>query len=183
MDEAKKIFSLSDVNKSPARFDKSKLEHINKHYISNTDDVKLFDLLTDAFRQKLGEEQKRRLMDCLPLIKSRGGTLNELRDLAYLFIEEKVRMDEKAKEFLNDEAIKLLSELMTSLEKIDPWNAENIEKVCKQYIESKSIKPALLMKTLRAATLGTFNSPPLYHSLEVMTKETAISRIKRVLDI
>ena len=35
----------------------------------------------------------------------------------------------------------------------------------------------IVMKTLRAAIFGTFNSPPLFESCEILTKEEVLNRI------
>jgi glutamyl-tRNA synthetase len=54
-EEAISWFSLSDVNKGAARIDFSKLENLNGHYINETPNALLLNLLERFLRDQTGE--------------------------------------------------------------------------------------------------------------------------------
>ena len=86
-------FDLAQVHRSPARFDFAKLENMNGHYLRDSDDDELLDLLVatlpyleggGAIAQALDDRTRAQLRAALPGLKARAKTLNELLDGAGL---------------------------------------------------------------------------------------------------
>lgn len=181
--EAIEIFDLADISKSPARFDRVKLNHLNQHYIQMQTNDALEKLILDKLSGKASnEEHKARIRDAIPLIKSRGETINSIAELALVFISPADPMDEKSKEVLEaDESLPLLKELYEVLKTCEQWTAENFKLLFKEFANNRNIKPQVVMKLLRAALLRTFESPPIYETMEIMQKQETLSRISHLL--
>jgi glutamyl-tRNA synthetase len=183
--EAIQIFDLADISKSPARFDIAKLHHLNQHYIQ----TKTNDALEQLICGKLGEkilthEHKERIKNAIPLIKTRGETINEIAELASVFISPVDPMDEKSKEVLEAEgSLALLQELYEILSTFEEWTAENFKIKFNDFANNRGIKPQAIMKLLRAALLGTFKSPPIYETIEILQKHETLSRISKLFTI
>src|SRR6478609_4211785 len=73
-EQAIQWFDLSNVGKSPSRFDFKKLENLNGHYIREADDQRLADLV--APKLALSDEQKALLTRAMPDLKARAHTLH-----------------------------------------------------------------------------------------------------------
>jgi glutamyl-tRNA synthetase len=179
--EVIQIFDLADINKSPAKFDMNKLRHLNQHYIQAQEDGLLFDYIISKHGD-LNDTQKLKIKKSVPLIKSRGETLNDIQQLAEVFISKIDPIDKKSKEILaQEESSKLLAELYKLLQSWEDWTAEALNIICTKFAEKHGLKPAVIMKLLRATVLGTFKSPPIYSSMCIISKDEVLKRILETL--
>ena len=177
--EAVKIFDLSNINKSPAKFDIDKLKHLNQHYIQERKDDVLLGLIINRLEDKiLNAEHRERLKKAIPLIKNRGETINDIANLASLFIAPADPMDDKSKEVIAlKENREILKEVYGILQKCENWNIETLKTKCNHVAGELKVKPAVIMKILRAGILGTFKSPPIYETMQIIEKEEVLNRI------
>ena len=182
--KAIKLFDLKGINKSPARFDIEKLNFINQHYIKLLDDEIIFEKIINKLDPKLlNNEIKTKIKKSIPIVKLRGQTINNLVDLVKIFISYSQPIDEQSKNLLKlKESKDILKSLLPIFEKIDNWQSEILKNECQTLSKKFKIKPPIIMKTLRAGILGTFNSPPIYQTLEILSKEEVINRIIKTID-
>lgn len=178
------VFDLKDVNKSPARFDLDKLKFINQHYIQLLDDKVVFNkIISKMNKELLNEECVERIKKSIPLIKSRGQTINDLVDLASIFISYSSSIDDQSKDILAlNESKQLLKNILCVFEEEQNWNAETLKQLCSNLAKELNIKTSIIMKALRAGVLGTFKSPPIYETLEILTKKEVMSRISQIIN-
>jgi glutamyl-tRNA synthetase len=178
------VFDLKDVNKSPARFDLDKLKFINQHYIKLLDDEIVFNkIISKINKELLNEGCLKRIKKSIPLIKSRGQIINDLIDLASIFISYSNPIDDQSKDILAlDESKQLLKNLLCIFEEEQNWDAETLKQLCSNFAKELNIKTSIIMKALRAGVLGTFKSPPIYETLEILTKKEVISRISQIIN-
>ena len=178
------VFDLKDVNKSPARFDLDKLKFINQHYIKLLDDEIVFNkIISKINKELLNEGCLERIKKSIPLIKSRGQIINDLIDLASIFISYSNPIDDQSKDILAlDESKQLLKNLLCIFEEEQNWDAETLKQLCSNFAKELNIKTSIIMKALRAGVLGTFKSPPIYETLEILTKKEVISRISQIIN-
>ncbi len=181
-------FTLEAINKAPARFDISKLQSLNSHYIKEIDEDALIDELKylvdrqfDRFELSVAREaiDFNRLKKALPSLRGRAKTLIDLlKDGEYLFREIPFELDEKAEKQLgNEDAKSILSEVSILLEGASQWGLEEIETILKGYAEEKSIKFGKIAPPLRAVLTGTTVSPGIYDVLYSLGKDESLARI------
>ncbi|MGI9373547.1 MAG: glutamate--tRNA ligase [Hyphomicrobiales bacterium] len=181
-------FGLDAVGKAPARFDFDKLESVNYTHLRNKDDEALVeDMVTlmphieggPALLAKVDEDKREQLITAMPGLKERAKTLLDLINGArFLFIERPLPIDEKSAKLLSDEARDVLADIVPALETISQqWSIENIERVVRDFTESKELKLGKVAQPLRAALTGTTTSPGIFDVLEVLGPEEAIARI------
>src|SRR6476660_7560315 len=117
-DEMIAAFDLSQIGRSPARFDFAKLESLNGHYIRTSADqdllVAIDQLLPhladgDKVAAKLTPGARAQLLAVMPSLKERAKTLVDLIDGAhFLFADRPLNLDDKAKGILTPEAKALI---------------------------------------------------------------------------
>jgi glutamyl-tRNA synthetase len=176
IDQAKQIFSLAAINKSPAKFDVKKLNHINQAYLKNTDDDKLYPILQDKL-ELTDVTLQERIKKALPFIKERGQTILEIVKLGQLYIESKNSLDETATEVLQGEGLKVLGQLNKELQACQDWKTDIIKDICQNFASKNNLKTPQIMKPLRAGIFGTFQSPPLFESMQVLGQKEVLKRL------
>ena len=187
MKELTELFTVERVHSSPARFDMKKLEAINGDKIrALTPDAfleKALPFLTDAHILKGSSDEIALLKKALPIIQERVATLAEIPAmLKFLFVEKfEVEPDSLAK--VSDAASKnLLKVAHERLEKLSEWNHAAIEGALRSaLIEELGLKPRIAFSAVRIAVTGSHISPPLFESMELLGRESSLSRIKGLI--
>ena len=171
------------MNKSPSKFDLDKLQFINHHYINTINNETIFQKVIDKIdKQLLSREHVARIKKSIPLIKSRGHTLNELVDLASIFIAYSNPPDDQSKALLElEQSIQILKKIFHILDNTKPWKADVIKQQCFDFAKQFGIQFPEIMKILRSGILGTFKSPPIYKTLEIMTQNEVLKRISKLV--
>jgi glutamyl-tRNA synthetase len=181
-------FDLPQIGRSPARFDFTKLESLNGHYMRQTADA---DLLAEMERvlphiaggpelaAKMTAELRAKLVAAMPGLKERAKTLIELLDGARFIIAARpLPLDDKAAALLTPDARTLLGELTDHLEPIEPWTAEATEQAIRAFAEGKGAKLGSVAQPMRAALTGRITSPPIFDVLAVLGKSESLARLR-----
>jgi len=180
-------FDLSEVHRSPARFDFAKLENMNGHYLRATDDAELLDLLIatlpyleggPALATKLDEKGKAQLAAAMPGLKARAKTLNELLDgAAFLFAERPLPMDAQAGRILAAGGRARLADIAPRLAALDEWSAQSTENAVREASVAMGVKLGDLAQPLRAALTGRATSPGIFDVLAILGREESLARL------
>lgn len=180
-------FDLPQIGKSPSRFDFTRLENLNGHYMRGTSDEALYDTFraalphlpgADALLDKLDPTLEAKLRAALPGLKERAKSLVELLDSArYLYAERPLVLDDKAAQILDNNSRKVLSALLPALEAA-PWDPAALEFAVRTFSESAGIKLGKVAQPLRAALTGRATSPGIFDVLTALGKEESLERIR-----
>ena len=185
-EQAIEWFGLDAVGRAAARFDVQKLESVNSHYIRQTDDATLTDLvlprLTTLLDGKLAEGAAGRVKMGMPGLKERAKNLNELAENAMFYaIPRPLRLNEKAEEILDDDARRALTTLSSDLASVEDWRAEPLQDTAKAFAEAQGLKLGKVALPLRAALTGTNVSPSIFDVMAVLGREETLARLKDAL--
>jgi glutamyl-tRNA synthetase len=175
-EQATQWFGLDHVGKSPSRFDSKKLVNLNGHYIRESDDRRL----TDLVAPKLGfaGDQKALLLRAMPELKARAHTLNELTDGArFLFDKRPLAMDPAAEALLTPESRTLLKAAHDALSLLVEWNHDTLEQAIREVAERGGVKLGKLAQPLRAALTGRTTSPGIFDVLALLGQGESLLRI------
>jgi len=193
-DMLKESFSLDRVSKNPARFDMTKMEHINSIYLQEmpADEFvqAMIPYLEDAGLSSASDVEARRdwYLELAPLVSERIKLMTEVVPMTkFLFVDE-VEIDEKAREKAIDKdaaASKIVLE--NALSKLDglgddEFTLENIEGLLKGLPAELDLKPRVVFQALRVTVSGSMVSPPIFESIALLGKECATARIRAVLE-
>ena len=180
--EAKAIewFDLDGLNKAPARLDFAKLDSVNKHYMAEADDQRLFDLLLK--RQEMqgkGSEAMQRIRGAMPVLKSRAANLVQLAEQARFLTDIRpIQLTGKAADQVNDEARGRLTTLLPLLEALGDWSEAAIKAVLTQYCDQNGTSMGKIGPVLRAVLTGGAPSPDIALVLALLGRNEAFARVR-----
>ena len=181
-------FELDGIGRSPARFDMAKLESVNSHYLHETDDARLADLVAEGLAAMLGQAPdaaaRERLRRGMPGLKQRARTLSELTESACFYARKiPLPMNEKAAAILDDDARARLAGLIPQIEALADWTADALEADVRAFADAQSppLKLGKIAQPLRAALTGSTASPGIFEVLVVLGREEALARLRNVV--
>ena len=184
-DQAVSWFDFGGIGKSPARFDRQKLESVNAHYLKEADDVRLLGLIADKMSSEKGGELEdsdlSRLREGLGGLKPRAKTLLELAAAAVIYVRQRpLTYDPKAESLLDNEARDHLGKIAALLASLDDWAEDALEATVKAYAESAEVKLGKVAQPLRAALTGTTVSPGIFEVMRIFGKDETLARLEVV---
>jgi glutamyl-tRNA synthetase len=182
-------FDLPAIGRSPARFDFSKLEHINGHYLRAIPDAELVSLLdqalpylTSAAAKRIGrldDSMRAKLLQAMPGLKERAKTLNDLVDGAgFLFAERPLHLEPKAAEILAHGGRSIVAAILPRFIALPEWSAAATEATVRAYAEESHVKLGHVAQPLRAALTGRSTSPGIFDVLAVLGRDESLGRLR-----
>lgn len=188
-DQAISWFDLEHVGRSPARFDMTKLENLNAHYLREADPKDLLKKITPdlekMIKSALTPVQEARLIKGLPGLTQRSKTLLDLAENALFYVHAlPLAFEPKAKALLTDDAKQLITFCRDALthENIE-WHAAALETIVRGLAENHQKTLGMLAQPLRAALTGRAVSPGLFEVMEVLGKDETLARLESVIKL
>ncbi|MGN8050898.1 glutamate--tRNA ligase [Curtobacterium sp. 22159] len=189
IDEMVAAFEVTDVNPNPARFDHKKAEAINGDHIRllDADDFRgrLLPYLAGVVSDPVTPAELEVLTKAAPLVQERMQLLSEAPGmLGFLFTaDDDLVVEDDALATLKDDAGDVLRASIAALEPLDDWTTASIEGALRTaLIDGLGLKPRLAFGPLRVAVSGRRISPPLFESMEILGKNSTVSRLRRLAD-
>ncbi len=179
-DEAIEWFNLESIGKSPSRLDFDKMQNINMHYIKNSDDQMLLDIIKQNIGFEILHQSQTNILSAIESIKNRSHNLVELVSISKIYVTEEMPI-------ISNEAILLLQEInKTFLHKIELFlreldfkSEEYINGAIKDFAKSLEVPLANIMKPIRYLVTGMVNSPSVAELLYLLQKENTLKRFIR----
>jgi glutamyl-tRNA synthetase len=181
-------FDIRRVNANPARFDARKCEAINAAHIrllppdELTENLIPFFAAAGLISEPARPEERQRLAAATPLIQERINTLSEAVGLlAFLFLaDDKITIAADAG--LSAESIPTLRAAYDALTAVPEFDHASVEATLRTaLVEDLGLKPRLAFGPVRAAITGSRISPPLFESIELLGRESTLTRIAAAL--
>lgn len=186
-------FSLDRITKKDAIFDEQKLDWMNGVYIRDMapDDwvAASWDWLVYAGADPADIDVRPAWYAQLyPLIAERLNRLDEIPDkLAYLFWGPRVELDEKSvrKVLLKegsraDEVLRSVRAILAD-ESIE-WACDPLQDKVRELVDTFDMKAKFIFQPVRVAVCGNMVSPPLFESIELLSRDEVIARIDMTLE-
>ena len=167
--ELEEAFSFDRVQHGGARFDRKKLDSIQKHYVQSLSDTELAGRLA-AFVPELDPE---RLLRAAGPLKTRIGPLGQARELL-----EYLWTDPPAPQLAEQDRERLRS-ATDAVKPIGGWEPVAIHDALKQVASSAGLKDNDIFMPARVAVTGKKISPPIGDTLALLPKDVAIARMER----
>lgn len=187
-EELIKSFSLDKIQNSGARYDETKLLWMNGQWIRRIADEQGIDALyarTEGFWPESAapydDAYKKKV---LAIIYDRLKTLADLREMTTYFFEnpevnlEMLTGNKFLKKFSEEELSEMLMLTSRKLEKLDDWNADNLQAALNELLEETGKKPAELFSVIRIALSFAPFSPALHLTMNVLGKNLTLSRLQ-----
>lgn len=186
-EQAIRWFDIQNVGRSPARFDLAKLKSVNAHYLNQSDDQRLSNLIAPFLEEKVGKplslSEMSILKSAMPGLKQRAQTIIELADNALFYVHQRpIPLDDKAHQLLDKNAKDLLKEFLPKLTQAEDWSHDSLQEMCRIFAENREIKLGQVAQPLRAAITGRLVSPSIFEVMEVLGQKECLGRLQDVLE-
>jgi glutamyl-tRNA synthetase len=186
LDEAAQQFSFDRVNKAGAKFDWDKLDWLNSQYLHNLEPAALLELaqphLATAGHNFTVADQNW----LLPLIALLAPSLTRLTDIveqSRFFVTETVDFGDDAKAQLQlDGVAAVVSDILAGLTDSAPATLADLKALVDQATKAQGVKKGLVMKSMRAALMGSLQGPDLMESWLILRQRGFdVARLKAAL--
>ena len=171
LETAAKHFSFDRVNKAGAKFDWDKLNWINSQYLHKMPIPELTQLLIpywqEAGYQFDSNTDQSWLEQLTALIGPSLTTLKDAVEMSRLFFTESVELDEEATTQLQQEnAIAIVQAIQDKItqQRDQPLTSDAAKAIINSAMKETNVKKGLVMRSLRAALMGTMHGPDLIES-------------------
>ena len=124
-----------------------------------------------------------------PLIAEREQRLTECEDkLAYMFWGPEVVLDEKSVQKVLLKEDKKPREVLEATRAIladesIPWQCEPLQDRVRALTEQLDLKAKFVFQPIRVAVCGNMVSPPLFESIELLTREDVLARLDKTIAV
>ena len=181
-EQAIEWFDLDAVGRGPARFDLTRLDSLNAHYIRESADAALVGriepLIGTNLARSLSDGDRMRLLGAMPGLKQRAKTLLELVEKSkFLVADRPISLDQKATKLLDQEARQRLARLYPLLAELPEWTADRVEQAVRAFAEVDGVKLGRIAQPLRAALTGRAESPGIFEVLIALGRDESLARI------
>jgi glutamyl-tRNA synthetase len=181
-EQAAAWFDIADVNKSPARLDWDKLNHVNAHYLRAADDDRLTGLVAAALEARGEPGDAARVRAALPYVKERAKTVLDLAaETAFARRRRPVPLDAKAQGLLTEESRGRLARLQLALAAEPSWNEPALAAALKSFAEAEGVGLGKIGPPLRAALTGGAPAPDLSKAMAALGREESLGRLDDAL--
>ncbi|MCU4176524.1 glutamate--tRNA ligase [Carboxylicivirga sp. N1Y90] len=183
IDELVESFSIERVNKSGARFDPDKAKWFNQQHLMRKDNEELSLLFNDELNERGVVADISFVEQIVAMVKERVNFVSELWEQSFFFFEAPSEYDPKVvKKRWKGDVPAFMGDLVTELEKVDNWVADDIKAVIAAQIEAKGLGFGLVMNAFRLALVGGGFGPDLMVIAEMLGKDETISRVKAAVE-
>ena len=176
-DELVRRFELARVSPSPAQFDYAKLDWLNGMYLRGLSPQELGHRLVIWLGENGYDWDAELVARTAPLVQEKISRLAEFPDFAGFFFGD-VEPD------VTDLAGggPMLAATEEALGSLEPFDAATIESALRGKADELGLKARQAFQPIRVAITGSKVSPGLFESIELLGRETTLSRIRAARD-
>lgn len=182
-EEMIELFDLKDVNKSASAINPDKLLWLNQHYIKNGDFNRLgAELGWHLARIGIEVNDAEKLAAVVRAQAERAKTFKDMALVSRFFFEDFADYDaQAAAKNLNAETLPALIDMQARLAELGNWSAETIHGTLEACVAALGLKLGKVAQPLRVAVTGGTVSPPIDVTLEILGRETVLTRLGRAI--
>jgi glutamyl-tRNA synthetase len=183
--ETIELFDLPQILRHNARFDLAKLNWLNGEYIREMTDDRFYDLSIHALARAGLDTNKypvEYVKAALDTCKGKFKLFSELPAYAGFYFTDDILSDPEAvqRDFVPENKPRL-AKLREALEKLDPFEHENVGATLASVAKEFGVKTGVLVHPTRLACCGKTAGPSLYHLIAILGKKRTLERIDLAL--
>jgi glutamyl-tRNA synthetase len=166
-------FTLERVSSSPAQFDYAKLEWMNGVYLRALPEEELGHRLVLWLGENGYAWDAELVARTVPLVQEKIAKLSDFPGFAGFFFGEVVPDPAQL-----DGGGPMLAAAEQALAALEPFDAATIEAALRAAADERELKPRQAFQPIRVAVTGSRVSPGLFESIELLGRETTLSRLR-----
>ena len=182
-------FDIKHLHLSPAIFNPGKLLWLNEYYLRTLPLEKIYIyskpfierlFLEENIKQRFSEAYIKKAVDT---VRVRTQTLKTLaRDMLFYFKPPQEYEEKGVKKYCKKEVLSILEKLYENLGYLENFDVESIKGVFDKITKRYDLKLIKVAQPVRIALTGKTISPGIFEMLEILGKDEALSRIKRLIE-
>jgi glutamyl-tRNA synthetase len=177
-------FSLENISRSNAVFDRAKLDWFNTEYIRAYPAERLLPLVREEWASaglQPESNDEAWLKSALDLLKTRARSLKEFAGTFRGYFADAYDTDPSAVEkFLKDPAVRAqLVDLAERYATASEWTEASTEQVLRDFAAEKGVKAGALINGSRVALTGQGVAPSLFAVMVLLGKEKTVARLQK----
>ncbi|MDN5874192.1 MAG: glutamate--tRNA ligase [Sinobacteraceae bacterium] len=173
------LFDLSQVQRSPARFDMGKAVWVNHQYLKSADPAEIApEFEWHLCRIGVDPAGGPALEAVIEAQRERCKTLVEMAEKSrFLYAELEGYNAKDAEKHLTADGRKVLAELSAHLAALQDWQPAALHAAVHAYAEEKELKLGKVAQPIRVAVAGAAVSPPIDLTLSLLGRERSLARM------
>jgi len=173
-------FDIKNVGKSPARFDFAKLNHLNHHYIKNSNN--LLALITQFLPKKPNAIEEHRFLKVLQFAKEKANLLTDLANICSVYYQHSQQEISQPDLVILAEKKPILQQIKQVLSQIDQWQLAEIKQAISDFSTQSGLKINAFGIALRIAlTFSSASALGIFDILHILGKEEVLTRLENAL--
>jgi glutamyl-tRNA synthetase len=182
INELIELFTLKNINKSPAIFDSTKLLWINQEHIKNSSIKNINKHLAWHLQQKnIIINDGPDINKVIQHLQQRSKTLVDMAEQSKMFYQDFDKFEENlANKHFKDK--KMLQLLLSKLEKLNIWEADNIKIIIQDVCSELDIGFGKVGQPFRLALSGSGNAGNIDITAELVGKKRTLQRLKMAIN-
>jgi glutamyl-tRNA synthetase len=186
INEAIKLFDVTQVNKTSATFDLKKLGWINNQYLKNEDSQKLTDLIIPQLVEKgyikEGDFDREYIVSLVKLFQPRLSVVNDFVEWADFFFIEEPAIDPVAQaKYLSQDLSSEFKKFMERVHSLASFDVASIEECFRNLVQELGIESKVLIHPIRVALTGKTIGPGLFEVIFYLGKERFSQRLSKFI--
>jgi glutamyl-tRNA synthetase len=166
-------FSLERVSPSPSQFDYQKLDWMNGVYLRELPPAEFAHRLLLWLGENGYDWDAELVTQAAPLVQEKIARLAEFPGFAGFLFHD---VEPDAAEL--DGGAPMLQAAEEALRSLEPFDAARIEAALRDAADRLELKPRQAFQPIRVAVTGSRISPGLFESIELLGRETTLSRLR-----
>jgi glutamyl-tRNA synthetase len=177
-DELVERFTLERVSASPAQFDYAKLDWMNGVYLRALPETEFAHRLLLWLGENGYAWDSELVGRVAPLVQEKISKLSDFPGFAGFFFGES---NPEAADL--DGGAPMLAAADEALVSLEPFDADAIEAALRLAADGLGLKPRQAFQPIRVAVTGSKVSPGLFESIELLGRETTLSRLRAAVSL
>lgn len=181
-------FSIERIGKSPARFDRRKLEWLNGLHIRHLSPEDLRDRLIPILERNgfdTSTKSKEWLTKLAQICQEKLPTLNRIVFLSDFFFNEVETYEPEAEAKLwksPKQIITYFEKIRDKLSHVETWEHDSLKKAYEECCAELNVKFGALINPSRLALTGKSVGPGFFELTELLGKEVTLNRLSRAIE-
>ena len=180
-------FSLSRVQKSPARFDERRLLWLNGQHIRLLSIDELYQRVEPFWPSAAHDASEAHKKEVLALVQDRLKTLSDLPIITNYFFENPtpdwsmISDNKQFKKYSRQDLVELLQHAKAALQADETFSEESLQNTLNELLEKTNEKPGVLFSMIRLSISWAPFSPALNDTLALIGKDQTLHRIDQAI--
>lgn len=183
MDELVEAFTIERVGKSGSRFDPEKARWFNTQYFQMKSTEELASLFMPLVNAKGFFPSDDDLIRVVALVRERAGFVTDLwKEADFFFVAPETYDQEVLRKRWNESSPALIRALLDAVKSIDPFTAENSERIVKDWIGVNGHNTGAVLNLFRLLIVGASRGPHLFDIIGWIGKQETLRRLENGLN-